>query len=492
MIDFYAKEPHFRDHMEPVFKKITEAGYEAKWVQNDVGSSARYAVVASSGDLERATRDKKMVFFMEHGAGQSYNVRHTSYAGGPNRQNVCMFLSPGPHVTAQNLKFYPQTPYAAVGVPKLDKWHREMSPEPPDPKSCPTVVFSFHWDCHVCPETRSGFEHFKESILEINKMRLENGDGEAVNGEFNLVGHAHPRIRKIVRAFCVEHGIPFLDNFEDVLDQADVYVCDNSSTIFEFASIGKPVVLLNPPMYRKSITHGLRFWEYADIGPNAKDTKSLLAAIRECIHETREDRIERKYRINEIYYPCDGQASERAANAILDFIEEMDRVEAEGNMILCKRPSLGIFGLLDPGQTVLVFPGHAIVNDTMGCFRRRLIFTEAEPPDRRIRRVLKSAPRNYELVGPTIDLDVRDEESEGFRSKPKGFTPVDRGFDDEELFIMRKIKDGLGKTAICYRSTEYKREDLLSAWAKLESSEIIIPGNGQFLWEVNLSGSNSR
>lgn len=496
MIEFYAREEHFKAHMEPIFDKIVEAGYPAKWVTGDQSGdkNCRFAVAASSGDLARATRDKKMVFFMEHGAGQSYSVRHESYAGGPKRDNVCMFLSPGPHVTAQNSKFYPTTPSVDIGVPKLDKWHISSSPEKADPLAAPVVAVSFHWDCRVCPETRSGFEHFKNSVLELAAM---NSNDPLKPAEFKIVGHCHPRARRTVKKFFLENNIEFYDEFEDILRIADIYACDNSSTIFEFASAGKPVIILNPPFYRKHVTHGLRFWKYADIGPNAKDTKTFLEAIRDCINETREDKLARKSMINEIYYACDGQAAERAAEAILSHMEETNRIQSEGNYIKCLRHSLGVFGILQPGQTVIVFPGYAIINDSIGNFKRRMSFSESEDPSRRIRRVLKTSPKNYQLVEPTIDLTIEDDQDDyNFSArlkKSKGFTEADRDMDAQELYILQEIKKGQGKTQICYHSQhlgdDFKREPMLRAWSRLESQEIIVPGNGQFLWEINTVGS---
>lgn len=489
--------------MEPIFDKIRDAGYAAEWVMKDQTASpnSTFAVAASVGDLARATKQRKMVFFMEHGAGQTYNVRNRSYAGGPDRENVCLFLSPGPHVTAANKNWYPQTPDIPIGVPKLDHWHTQMKTNIEGKKSVPTVCISFHWDCQVCPETRSGFYHFKKAVLAAKEASGANSELGAK--EFKLIGHSHPRIRKIVKPFFESNGIEFLENFEDVLDQADVYVCDNSSTIFEFASIGKPVVLLNPPMYRKHVNHGLRFWKYAAIGPNAHDSASMLEAIRECLFDSREAFKYRSDLIKEIYYYTDGNASERAAEAILSYIEEYNQTKAEGNFLKVKRASLGTFGLLDRGQSVMVFPAHAIINDTIGKFKRRIIFSEPMDPNRRIREVLKVAPKNYELVEPDFaalfegdddDLDLDDYGVHGNKGH-KEFNPVDREFSEQEAYIIKSVNDGKKKTEICSHSKHlgegYSKKEMLQAWERLVSQEIIIPGaSGPFTYEVNKVGRN--
>lgn len=499
MVDFYAKEPHFKAHMEPIFEKIREAGYKASWVgPNDTGSpDCKFAVASSVGDLTRATKDRKMVFFMEHGAGQTYNLRNRSYAGGPDRQNVCLFLDPGPHVTRANKNWYPHTPHAEIGVPKLDHWHTQMHTNIPAKKSVPTVCISFHWDCHVCPETRSGFSHFKQAILDAKAAA--GVEGELGAKEFKLVGHSHPRIRKEVKPFFEDNGIEFLDNFEDVLDQADVYVCDNSSTIFEFASIGKPVVLLNPPMYRKHVKHGLRFWNYAGIGPNASNSESMLTGIREVLFDSREAFKYRASMINEIYYQTDGNATERAVDAILSYIEEFNQTQIDGNYLKVLKASLGTFGLLDRGQYVMVFPSHAIINDCLGKFKKRVSFSDVQEPNKRIRDVLRIAPRNYQLVepNPALLLDEDDEDLDDYgihgNKGHKEFNPVDREFNAQEAYIIKSVNDGKKKTEICSHSKhlgeDYSKKEMLRAWERLVSQGIIVPGaNGPFTYEVNTIG----
>ena len=113
-----------------------------------------------------------------------------------------------------------------------------------------------------------------------------------------------------------EHaGIPFVADFRDVLRRADLYACDNSSTLFEFASTGRPVVVLNTPAYRRNIHHGGRFWDWATVGLQVDHPRDLVATIVRALVDPLEVRVERDRVLDLVYQPRTGGA-ERAAAAI--------------------------------------------------------------------------------------------------------------------------------------------------------------------------------
>ena len=111
------------------------------------------------------------------------------------------------------------------------------------------VAVSFHWNYHGIPEMRSAFDWYSKAVVELAK-------------EVTVIGHGHPK-RKDLPDWYRAHGIEYVPNFFEVLRRADVYACDNSTTLFEFASTGRPVVVLNAPWYRQEANHGLRFWDAA-------------------------------------------------------------------------------------------------------------------------------------------------------------------------------------------------------------------------------------
>lgn len=73
--------------------------------------------------------------------------------------------------------------------------------------------------------------------------------------------------------------------WEEVVQRADCYVVDNSSTMFEAAALGIPVVVMESPVWRRDVEHGLRFWEYADVGPTVRPGDSFVDAVQESLTE---------------------------------------------------------------------------------------------------------------------------------------------------------------------------------------------------------------
>lgn len=329
-IDFIASEQHFCSHLKPIWDNLpidikgnfyirsnlkldipylykkpfsTTSVLVRKLQERD---SNNFILGAGYGEVSKLKQHPFPMILTEHGAGQKYLSDHPSYSSGKGfKHNVYLFLSPNDFNATGHKENYPNTPVEIIGCPKLDQWI--FTPKPKN--DIPVVCISFHWDCHIVPETRSTWDYYKDSLNELISAK-----------EFKLIGHAHPRIFKKVKKVYDELGIEIYENFDDVINLADVYVCDNSSTIFEFAALDRPVVILNAPFYRRSVEHGLRFWEYSDIGFNCNEPSELYETILKTINQD-ELKANRRKEIVEKIYPYKGYASQIAVGKLLSFIK---------------------------------------------------------------------------------------------------------------------------------------------------------------------------
>jgi len=189
----------------------------------------------------------------------------------------------------------------------MDSWHRRGTIVTGN--TSPVVAVSTHFDCAVCPETRSAFPWFERAIL------------EDLPKEYTVVGHCHPRA-KLVPAKFRAAGIDFYDDFDDILRIADIYVCDQSSTLYEFASTGRPVLCYNAPIYRRHVNHGLRFWD-SPPGLQCDNQDDLLQSVMLALADPPSLKEIRARGLAEAYLACDGYAAARAAAAILHWRENL-------------------------------------------------------------------------------------------------------------------------------------------------------------------------
>ena len=269
MIVPIAAKAHHRAHIAPVARLL---GIDADHMQRRIAGPDDVALIASYGDLKSARRDGyRRIILMQHGAGQSYGgdrrtARHPCYAGGDDNEDVGLFLVPNEHAAGRWLERYPSTPVKVVGCPRLDELpERASMGAATTAEASPVVAVSFHWNGYACPEWRSAFDWYRDAIVKLSR-------------EVTVIGHEHPN-RRDLGAWYRDHGIEYTDSFDEVLRRADVYACDNSSTLYEFASTGRPVVVLNAPWYRFEADHGLRFWEAALVGIAVFEGAELSYAV---------------------------------------------------------------------------------------------------------------------------------------------------------------------------------------------------------------------
>lgn len=322
-IDALASERHFLDHLAPVWLAMPDA-LRGRFLVAD-RTLVRHAagrgidavpatrtsdplLVASYGDQKRGRRLGATTFVsMEHGAGQSYggdprSAHHGSYAGGADRDDTALFLVPNEQAAARWRVAYPTAQVSIIGSPRLDTLPAR------EPGPGPVVALGFHWPCAIAPEARTAFPHFRSAL-------------PALARRFTILGHGHPRFMGRLASFYRSAGIEPVESFDDVLRRADLYVCDNSSTLFEFAATGRPVVVLNAPWYRRDVHHGLRFWDAATVGLQVDDPADLASTIERALADPPEQHAERERVIATVYARPAGGAARAAAGAIAAWLE---------------------------------------------------------------------------------------------------------------------------------------------------------------------------
>jgi hypothetical protein len=302
-VDFLAGERHFVDHLLPVYHALPAEARGEFIVGSVPVNRDRLTVVCAYGDYKKT---EGPVVYMEHGVGFSFGNGHTSYAGSPHRERVVLFLEVNGQTHALNTATFPNVKSVLVGSPKLDAW-LARGPKPIEGR--PSVAFSFHWDCRVVPETRSAFPVYKDELSKLLRF-----PGKL---QWDALGHGHPRLWPSIERYWRQLHVPRVKEFNDVITLADVYVADATSTLYEFAALDRPVVVLNAPFYRKNVNHGLRFWDHIP-GIQVNHPADLHDAIRDCI---RVDSFagQRRKAVSHAYAHL-GDSADRAAKAILEIL----------------------------------------------------------------------------------------------------------------------------------------------------------------------------
>lgn len=325
-VDFLASAPHFIDHMAPVYLALPEQDRGDFLITpgkpaNQSGDSlmaraARRGIIATStaadpsrpivvsawADHKRArSLGRTRIARMEHGYGQSYSDTHPSYAGGAGCEDVGLFLVPNHHSGDRWRAAYPDARVEVVGCPKLDELpHR-------GPGRRPVIAVSFHWGIGVASsgprvEAQGSFAEYRLAVRSLSRTH-------------HVIGHGHPRALAFLGRYWRRFGIPVVEDFADVCRQADLYVCDTSSTLFEFASTGRPVVVVNGSHFRRDVSHGLRYWDAATVGVQCDRPEDLRRTVDRALDDTPEQAAAREAALDLVYAYRTG-AAERAAGAL--------------------------------------------------------------------------------------------------------------------------------------------------------------------------------
>lgn len=320
MIAFYASQPHYVDHLAPIWYLLPDdlkGGFYATGPANTRAKSMNIdalqgvpprtvrALVAGHVDEKKLTGNNQIAF-LEHGTGQFYNGVDMSARHDRERPAVELYLATNRMVADRMADVFPNAYVSVVGCPKLDLYARKV----------PTgnrVALGWHWSPNSPPEARSAFPYYEASLGDWKQKLDEMG--------LELFGHGHPRMLNHYHRKYQQVGIPTMGTFHQVLDLCRVYVCDNSSTMFEAAAVGLKVVVLNSPDYRRDVNHGLRFWDYADVGPQVDHPSELPEAVDLVMAEDKVSWELMRARVRRDLYPNFGSATKVAVEALTEWAD---------------------------------------------------------------------------------------------------------------------------------------------------------------------------
>ncbi len=305
---------HYWSHLHPIVDVLRDRGHEvddlttwrnSPWAtfihpKDILAVKPDMWIVAGKTDADHVA--PQPCVYVEHGAGQSYESddrtrSHPSYSTGII-PNAALYLCPNFFVQARRQRVHPEAAAVVVGSPRLDQYpigkHAGVDYS--------TVAFAFHWNAELIPETMGVLDLFLPHATTI-ALRLRRAG-------FLPVAHAHPRIAKRARWHLERHGFEWWD-VDDVMTKAAVLVADNTSLLYEFAHVDRPIVVMNHPEYRRHVHHGLRFWEFIP-GEQVDDIENVVDAV---LRAAREDpAVDARRRCATLTFPVqDGHAAYRAA-----------------------------------------------------------------------------------------------------------------------------------------------------------------------------------
>ncbi len=312
-MDAYASRPHYLDHIAPVWDALGGSGrlmvdrgmrehpYAAERGAVTVHGGRGPCIVAGWADLFRARRLGYGPFvLLQHGAGQSYNgdprsAGNHSYAGARDHGDVALFIVPGPDPARRWRARYPHSRVVEVGNTK-------PLPAREGPRDR-VVAVTFHWPCALIPEAGTAWREYRDAL-------------PALTERWTVLGHWHPRWGDALRRWYEAHGIEPVASLTEVARRSDVLVADNTSAIYEYAATGRPVVLLNSRRYRRSVNHGLRFWDAAHVGLSVNSADGLASAIGTAYMDPPGLREARGQALALVYAPGDAATAAEAIAAM--------------------------------------------------------------------------------------------------------------------------------------------------------------------------------
>lgn len=286
-----ATQRAYAEHLQPVWDALAE-DERAFFITNG----------ARPGDVDlwltASARDYSIAFdypgahvAMEHGTGLEFyggavlqRLRKATLIAAPNEFIAERYREVGAKVEV-------------VGTPKMDALLKIRPPRND------VIAVSFHWS-GVMRSDRPIWEDYRSALQQLN-------------GRFVVLGHAHPRIWPQAERFWTSLGIEPIQDFAEVVRRADIYVCDHSSTLYEWAALDRPVVMLERGSGSVPKPTGLRYTQWADIGPETGPEALYGTVVGVMMGDTHQ--APRKA-ASEALYPYLGHATARMVEVLREAI----------------------------------------------------------------------------------------------------------------------------------------------------------------------------
>ena len=323
-LDFLARKTNYIDHLAPVWNQfprerrglfytdkpnlayaVQELGEEGLTIFDGKGIDGEFLLTCGYGDLlPNGTPIKRIT--MEHGIGHAFTSN--AYPNGRGkRDGVSLALLPNEYTERLAWKARLHTPTAVIGTPKTDEQANRYGVRLSDE---PTLAIAFHWGGKDSdpPESGNALDHYKDILPELGKR-------------YRVIGHGHPLAEAEFREVFAKAGIEYVGDFREVCRRADVYINDLSSTMYEFITTGKPVIVINAPQFRRDVQWGIRFWDYSDVGINVEQPDELFAAIDLTLAEYQTIHIYQRMEAIQDLYPYFGAATGRAIQVLCDYMD---------------------------------------------------------------------------------------------------------------------------------------------------------------------------
>lgn len=328
MINALVTQPHYWDHLRPVWEALPAEARGTCFVCYRIARQTSpkvrltlsmrewrggplpkgVALVAGWADLKLLKGEPAVL--LQHGAGQSYGgdphdtraLEHPAYPGGTKNDNVLLFVCPSHRVAQDWWRTYPRARTAVVGCPRLDAL-RDI----PNPGAEGMILVAFNWGSAVSPEAGTARHHFAQALRPLSDAFPDQ-----------VIGTGHPRAKDAIRRTYSDAHISWVESDLQTLAEWSGVVCaDNTSLAWELAALGVPVVWLDSPEYRPHIHHGLRFWQPQ---MHHATPSNLTSVVADVLADQSDERTEAQRHSRIAYEFDDDLAAKRASDAILGIL----------------------------------------------------------------------------------------------------------------------------------------------------------------------------